>query len=393
LVDDQNLRTPNDHLGPKISRQNDGARGRGRSRDVLDLVGWALFILTVALIVVTSALYVVDFGAAPDDAQTYFAAGERLNAGHDLYALGPGDRRITPRVAGTSGGIPLLSPPLVAVAWRPLAALPNPIAVGIWWLLMTSVVALSAVAIVRRRPIVGGTSLAVVAAPLVWQIVGGNVNALLIGGAMVAWILVVRGRVAAGAAIIATLIVLKVIPLPLLAWVLAVDPRRATRGATVGGGLATAVSVAGAGFSAHLAYVNVVLTTGGSASEFSVGGWAHDYLGVPADQARLLPLVALLVGTSIAVLLRNRRGVAFASAVLAMTFGFGAVHYQTYALVLPIAAPFAWRYQRDLEPSVADEVRRQLRRRRPERVPKEEVLGQRSIVRDERPGSDERLDL
>jgi hypothetical protein len=54
------------------------------------------------------------------DAPNYFAAGERLNEGHALYALG----RPTGRSSSTNGSPHLLSPPLIAVVWRLLATLP-----------------------------------------------------------------------------------------------------------------------------------------------------------------------------------------------------------------------------------------------------------------------------
>ena len=67
--------------------------------------------------------------AAPDsglpqftDAITYLAAGERLNAGHDLYTLGLGDRRVV--IVSEISTAALLSPPPIAVLWRPIAAMP-----------------------------------------------------------------------------------------------------------------------------------------------------------------------------------------------------------------------------------------------------------------------------
>ena len=47
------------------------------------------------------------------DATTYQAAGERWNAGHDLYRLGPGDRDVLPWPGRYTA--PLLSPPPIAV--------------------------------------------------------------------------------------------------------------------------------------------------------------------------------------------------------------------------------------------------------------------------------------
>jgi Glycosyltransferase family 87 len=61
---------------------------------------------------------VVGLSLVGHDAITYLAAGERLNAGHPLYTLSPGDPFIDtlPPYYG-----PLLSPPLVAVLFRPIA--------------------------------------------------------------------------------------------------------------------------------------------------------------------------------------------------------------------------------------------------------------------------------
>src|SRR5687767_10188966 len=55
------------------------------------------------------------------DANTYLAAGERLNAGHDLYRLRPGDREVL--IIPELFTQPLVSPPPIAVLWRPLAAI------------------------------------------------------------------------------------------------------------------------------------------------------------------------------------------------------------------------------------------------------------------------------
>jgi hypothetical protein len=60
----------------------------------------------------------------PPDVYTYLAAAERLNVGHNLYGpLLPGDRFINTSIYEPA---PLISPPLIAVLWRPLAVLPDP---------------------------------------------------------------------------------------------------------------------------------------------------------------------------------------------------------------------------------------------------------------------------
>ncbi|MGH2513320.1 MAG: hypothetical protein ACRDGQ_11595, partial [Candidatus Limnocylindrales bacterium] len=71
-------------------------------------------------------------GALGSDPSNYSAAGLRLNAGHALYGpLLAGDRAVPgyPELYPA----PLLSPPLVAVIWRPLALLPGEVAMTAWW--------------------------------------------------------------------------------------------------------------------------------------------------------------------------------------------------------------------------------------------------------------------
>src|SRR5438874_8322160 len=93
------------------------------------LVAWALFVAGVVLLF---DRIIAARGFEAFDAETYLAAGERLNAGHLLYALAPGDRPILANPAFYT--YPLLSPPPIAVLWRPLAALPNGWGIGLWWL-------------------------------------------------------------------------------------------------------------------------------------------------------------------------------------------------------------------------------------------------------------------
>jgi hypothetical protein len=67
--------------------------------------------------------------AIGQDTWNYLAAGERLNAGHSIYALVAGDR---PILLEPPSAVPLISPPLVAVLWRPLAFLPDWLGMWAW---------------------------------------------------------------------------------------------------------------------------------------------------------------------------------------------------------------------------------------------------------------------
>src|SRR5439155_1700663 len=82
-------------------------------------VGW--LVLVAFSIAVWLATFRA-FGFAPavpgSDAWNYLAAGERLNAGHPLYSISPGDRPI--QLLPPYWTVPLLAPPPIAVVWRPL---------------------------------------------------------------------------------------------------------------------------------------------------------------------------------------------------------------------------------------------------------------------------------
>jgi len=315
-----------------------GSEGPGAYRAFL-AAGRVLFILAAALVSATIAIYVVEFGAGPDDARTYLAAGERLNAGHALYALGPGDRPIPPELIGAGSSAPLLSPPLVAVPWRALAVLPEPVALGAWWATMTALVVAALLAIERRNPLVAGVALWLAGVPLVWQVSGANVNAVVIAAAIAAWIAWARGRVRAAGAILGVLVVLKVVPIVLVLWCIAVGGRRAVIGSALGVAIAGAVSLLGAGVDAHIGYLDVILDAAGGASELSAGALARA-AGLE-DLAPALPFVALAAGVALVVALRRRPRLSWAAAVVTMVFGFGAVQVHSFALLLPLAAPLA----------------------------------------------------
>ena len=106
-------------------------------------------LLTVAIAVAASPVFYPQL--SPTDAYVYLAAGERLNAGHDLYRLSPGDRVIASNPPYWD--VPTLSPPLLGVLWRPLAVFgTSGMLVG--WAL-TGVAFLSALAAVGMRAGVG----------------------------------------------------------------------------------------------------------------------------------------------------------------------------------------------------------------------------------------------
>ena len=119
----------------------------------------------------------VNPAAEGGDAWNYLAAGERLNDGHPLYALSAGDRPVPLRPPYWS--VPLLSPPLIAVIWRPLALIGEP-AMYLWWI--GGVVACAALAawILLRGNAWQLVGLVVLAPVLALTAISGNAAAYLV---------------------------------------------------------------------------------------------------------------------------------------------------------------------------------------------------------------------
>src|SRR5947207_3478116 len=147
----------------------------GRWRPIFGAIALAV---GAGLIVATVVVY---YSQAPGylggDARTYLAAGERLNAGHPLYVLSPGDRPVA--ISPPWWTVPLVSPPFIAVLWRPLAALPNELGIAVW--IAGSVACIVAVAawLHRRRPAATRLLLAALSVPTGREIVLGHVDGSL----------------------------------------------------------------------------------------------------------------------------------------------------------------------------------------------------------------------
>ena len=179
----------------------------------IDLIGRYVRVLAVLVVAAYSILVMLQVaGSLPPDAVTYLAAGERLNAGHPLYALSPGDRPVTTELLGNP--VPLLSPPPIAVIWRPLAAL-GEWTVTAWWLLGSTlfVVALSVV-LWRAWPTIAIVLLLV--DPIAWLVAFGNVHAYIGAGIVALWLL--RERPWAAALLAVGMTAVKLTPAPLVLW-------------------------------------------------------------------------------------------------------------------------------------------------------------------------------
>lgn len=303
---------------------------------------WLAPVVSVTVLAVGMALFLVLFRAWPTDAWTYLAAAERLNAGHTLYALQPGDRPVFTDPATVS--VPLLSPPFIAVLWRPLARMPPEAAVGVWWLGSTLCLASLLATASSARPGLGLASTLIFALPMAFLAVTGNVNGYLAAGTATVWWAARRGRVRLAGFLIALMSAVKVVPATLLLWLLATRQYRAATWAGLTGFGLLAVSATGAGIENHRAYLDVIRHTASAGqSTFSLTGIALS-LGITEAVARLLPSVALAVGGAVtwAAGRRGHPAGSFTAAVYTMVWGSPVVNFDWLALMFAGLAPAFW---------------------------------------------------
>ena len=281
-------------------------------------------------------------GFIPGDSFTYLAAGERLNAGHSLYALVPGDRPVD--MHPPLWTVPFLSPPPMGVLVRPFALLPGDSGAYAWWAACLLAIGSVLVALGRRRPATTSIAVIVLSIPLAYEIGVGNVNGLLLAAAVGCWMLVRDRRAAVAGPLAAVMFAVKLTPLPIGAWVVGAGGRRGLGWLVAGLVAVGVVSLLGAGFDAHLAYLDVARATATTGlSPFSPGDLAR-MLGLPDPIPTLVPTALLLGGTLLAGILagRGRPAAGFCVAVVAWTFGSPVVNINTPTLLLALLAPVAW---------------------------------------------------
>jgi Glycosyltransferase family 87 len=305
----------------------------------LRLARIVLLALSFGLLVVLLGVYFTR-GFVPGDAIVYLAAGERLNAGHLLYALSAGDRILGAKPPFWT--VPLLSPPFIAVLFRPLALLPSDMGAYVWWLGTIGTIATTLLVLVRRIPVLTSVAVLVLGVPLTYEIGVGNVNAFVMAGSVAIWYAATRGHGRIAGVIAAFLVMVKIWPVALVWWLIAQRRWDAVRAGLVAAVVLAAVSLFGAGIAAHLTYLQVIRdTTTTGTSDLSIAGLAR-FVGVPAAIAVYLPWIIFLGGCCLAWLARARRGLSFAIAVVAMTLGSSVVNINSFALLLGALAPAAW---------------------------------------------------
>ena len=248
--------------------------------------------------------------------------------------------------------MPLLSPPLIAVVYRPLAALPRDAGAYIAWAVSLVAVLGTIGALVRRRPITTSLAVILLCMPLTLTLDIANVNSLLFLGAVASWWLYVRGRYFWSGVAIAVMAAVKLTPGPLATWLLL--SRRSRRqglyGLAVSGLVCAIVSVAGSGLAAHIDYLEVIRHTQDvGTTGYSLAGLGRSN-GIAPEIARWFPDIYLLVSVGLMVVYRDRPGWCYSIAVLAWIFGSPVVGFDTLTLLIALVAPLAWPAERSVEP-------------------------------------------
>ena len=288
------------------------------------------------------AIQVVYFnrGLIPGDAYIYYFAGQRLNAGHEVYALLPGDHQIGYEPPFFT--VPLLSPPPIAVLFRPLAAMPNELGVYVWWLATIAVLAAVILWMLRERPILVGLAVLLLSVPIVYQIGVGNLNGLIVAGIVLGWWLLTRRREVAAGAVFALMTAFKITPGVFLWWLITQRRWGAIRSFVATGLVVLAVSVLGAGIQAHLDYLGIIRQTAVAGTTYLSLAGAARYVGVPVEIANLLPTASLVVGAVLIWVLRDRPGWAYVVAVVTMIAGSPVVQITWFTILLGALAPAIW---------------------------------------------------
>ena len=138
---------------------------------ILAAISW------VGILFAGIAVFGINPAAPGGDSWNYLAAGERLNAGHPLYALVPGDRPVP--IVPPYWTVPLLSPPLIAVIWRPLALLGEP-AMTLWWIGGAASIFWFAYSVLRYGEPLAILGLIALSPALVFTALSGNAAAYLV---------------------------------------------------------------------------------------------------------------------------------------------------------------------------------------------------------------------
>ncbi len=328
-----------------------GAAGRFRISDrSISILGWTAAAFGLACVGVhlwgwlaphlSWSLHPIS--GLPDDTRNYILAGLRLNAGHPLYAYGPGDPVVMTHEGPSS--YPLFSPPLIGVLFRLIVLLP---ANGgyIWWACMAGVDLVAILALTRRQPLLTGIALLPLGASVSWTMYLGNVDCLVVAGLVLSCCWLASHHDDRAALMIGLLASLKLTPVLFVWWLVVTGRFRAAVVAAAAGAVLAVVAMLGSEPLVFLKFFDVLqanMTQPQPDNFLGPMGLAR-LLGAPDSVVAWLPRAILLGGVAAMWAARHRPGLAWAIAAFLMWFGSPVVAVHTPALAVVAIAPIAWR--------------------------------------------------
>jgi hypothetical protein len=287
----------------------------------------ATVVIALAPSLIIAALFLQAFGRPESpqrpftDAWTYLAAGDRLNLGHALYWLRPGDLPVD--LYPELFPVPMVGPPIMGVIFRPLAAID--IGLAIWVIACWAAILGTMAYLVDKVGILAVIVCIALSLSIGEQLAAGNVAAFFPLLLLVAW--KARAGAVPGVAV-GLMAAAKLAPIAMAGWLVGARNWRAL------GALALTLAVAGlaclvfAGWANTIDYLRVLTTVG--PSTFSISS----ALGISwASYAVLVGGSLLAIGTA-----RWPR-ISFTVGILAMTIGTPALYWSGFVALLGVLVP------------------------------------------------------
>ncbi len=342
---------------------------RSATHSAFPFARWGILLVRIAIVAILAGeLYVTGAIQRRDlmyptaigtDNSTYFSAGQRLNAGHPLYGPLVATDRPIPGFPKKYPA-PLLSPPLVAVIWRPLAAL-GEVSMTIWWAANLALVTLLVAffAAVGRRWTLGGL-LVILAlgwplmfllampylypgyqSPVSTTALSGNLDGYLTGLSLLVWWASSRGRSRVAGAAAGLAAVLKLGPVALAWWLVVRRDWPAVKAFAVTVVILGIVGLLGAGLDANLAYLRLALGAAVTPTPLSVPWMLHTWLGLHQNVANLGTIVATIIGLGVVYATRRQARLSFLVTILVAIYCSPVVMVGNFAMLLAAVSPWA----------------------------------------------------
>lgn len=304
----------------------------------LVLLAWVLF---QVVILRTDLLHPLDIGS---DSWTYAAAGQRVFAGHPLYALVAGDRPVFD-YNPPFWTAPMLSPPGAGLLWTlPASFGLSAQAIDAWWI-AGAILTLGWTTIVLVRGRLAAAVLAVAVGPLTAiTALSGNLNALLMPLFVLTWYLTMTGESPRREFLAGVLIGIgawtKLTPILLVPWFIACRRWRAVAGAIVGLGILGLAGLAVGGWDAQVTYLSIGRQAATAGATGPGPASLLLQLGIAPGLAAVVPLGIAGSSAALIALLRDRPKWGFVVAVAAATLVSPVLRLESYSMLVAVAAPW-----------------------------------------------------